>query len=189
MDDFEPKTGSTLAPSAGEWAPVTEWEFMRYFLGIDGGGTKTAALIVDESGVELGSGEGGPGNIANNEDRTLRKSLHAAVGAAREDAGLPESTRFASVCAAVAGYSAPQRLEAFEALLKTEILADHYSVVPDYIAAYWGATHGEPGVVVIAGTGAVAYGRNAEGQDRDSVLASFVSKVVAILEQVTKRGG
>jgi len=139
---------------------------MRYYLGIDGGGTKTAALIADEAGTELGSGEGGPGNIANNEDRVLRKSLRAAVMAALADAGLPDTTRFEAVCAAVAGYSAPQRLEAFNALLRAEIAADRYSVVPDYVAAYWGATHGEPGVVVIAGTGAVAYGRNAEGQER-----------------------
>jgi N-acetylglucosamine kinase-like BadF-type ATPase len=139
---------------------------MRYFLGIDGGGTKTAAMIADQDGVELGSGEGGPGNIANNEDRVLRKSLCSSVKAALENAGLPDATRFESVCAGVAGYSAPQRLEAFEALLRAEIDAGCYSVVPDYKVAYWGATHGEPGVVVIAGTGAVAYGRNAEGRDR-----------------------
>jgi len=35
---------------------------MRYFLGVDGGGTKTHALIADESGKALGFGAGGPGN-------------------------------------------------------------------------------------------------------------------------------
>ncbi|HLJ56159.1 MAG TPA: BadF/BadG/BcrA/BcrD ATPase family protein [Chthonomonadaceae bacterium] len=139
---------------------------MGILLGIDGGGTKTAALLADESGAELGAGSGGPGNIANNDDAALRRSLRGAIGAALQAAGLPESTRFAAACAAVAGYSAPQRLEAFQALMPEVAEADAYRVEPDYTAAYWGATHGEPGVVVIAGTGAVAYGRNAEGQER-----------------------
>ena len=139
---------------------------MRTYLGIDGGGTKTAALVVDENGAELGLGLGGPGNIAGNEDGVLRQSLRAAVQSALRAADLPEQTQFAAVCAGVAGYSAPQRLEAFEALLRAEVPADSYRVDPDYAVAYWGATRGEPGVVVIAGTGAVAYGRNAEGQDR-----------------------
>lgn len=139
---------------------------MRTYLGIDGGGTKTAALIVDANGVERGFGVGGPGNIANNDDGTLRRSLRTAVRLAREAANLPEETQFATIAAGVAGYSAPQRLEAFSALLRAELGAADYRIYPDYVAAYWGATHGQPGVVVIAGTGAVAYGRNAEGQER-----------------------
>src|SRR5258708_7972585 len=139
---------------------------MRIYLGLDGGGTKTAALVVDENGVELGAGVGGPGNIANNEDGPLRRSVRTALRQALEAANLPEATEFAAVSAAVAGYSAPQRLEAFDALLRALLRASDYHIYPDYVAAYWGATHGEPGIVVIAGTGAVAYGRNAEGQDR-----------------------
>ena len=139
---------------------------MQIFLGIDGGGTKTAALVVDEKGTELGLGVGGPGNIANNEDATLSRSLRTAVGAALRSADLPDTTRFAAVCAGVAGYSAPQRREAFDAVLHTEVDAEAHRVEPDYVVAYWGATHGEPGVVVIAGTGAVAYGRNGDGEER-----------------------
>jgi N-acetylglucosamine kinase len=139
---------------------------MGTYLGVDGGGTKTAATVLDAAGAALGNGTGGPGNIATNEDGVLRKSLRTAVRAALANAALPESTRFAGVCAGVAGYSAPQRLEAFDALLRAETDAESYRVEPDYVVAYWGATHGEAGVVVIAGTGAVAYGRNAEGQDR-----------------------
>ena len=143
-----------------------EWNVMRIFLGLDGGGTKTAALVVDESGIALGSGTGGPGNIANNEDGALRRSLRAAVSGALKSADLPESVKFAGVCAGVAGYSAPQRLAAFRNLLQGEVAGDAYRVDPDYVIAFWGATHGAPGIVVIAGTGAVAYGRNADGLER-----------------------
>ena len=139
---------------------------MRYFLGIDGGGTKTAALVTDGNGAALGLGVGGPGNIANNDERTLQASLRAAVGSALDVAGLPDQTRFSAVCAGIAGYSAVQKLEAFRALLEATVMAERYRVEPDYSVAYWGASGGEPGVVVIAGTGAVTYGRNADGQDR-----------------------
>jgi N-acetylglucosamine kinase-like BadF-type ATPase len=139
---------------------------MRNYLGIDGGGTKTAAMILDENLSERGAGVGGPGNIANNEDAALLKSLRSAVRSALHAADLPETTHFSSICAGVAGYSAPQRLAAFDALLNAELQTDRCKIYPDYVIAYWGATHGEPGIVVIAGTGAVAYGRNAEGQER-----------------------
>ena len=52
----------------------------------------------------------------------------------------------------------------FADLLQISIGADAHDVEPDFSVAYWGAAHGEPGIVVIAGTGAVAYGRNAQGQ-------------------------
>ena len=80
--------------------------------------------------------------------------------------GSPQPARFSAVCAGVAGFSAPQRVEAFDALLRAEVEAERYRIEPDYLAAYWGATHGAPGVVVIAGTGAVTYARNEEGQER-----------------------
>ena len=139
---------------------------MRYYLGIDGGGTKTAALILDENGIEVGRGAGGPGNIANNGDTALRASLRTAVNTAVHAAGLPESTRFGAVCAGVAGYSARQRLEAFDTLLRTEISAGSYRTDPDYVVAHWGASHGQPGIIVVAGTGAVTYGRNAQNEER-----------------------
>ncbi len=139
---------------------------MRLFLGIDGGGTKTAALILNDNGDELGSGMGGPGNIANNDDITLRLTLGNAVRSALDAADLPHSTRFEAVCAGVAGFSASQRLADYQNLIRQEVDARRHQVEPDYAIAYWGATHGRPGVVVVAGTGAVAYGRNMDGQDR-----------------------
>src|SRR5579883_624835 len=95
----------------------------RYYLGLDGGGTKTAAAILDADGRELGRGAGGPGNVASNDDATLRASLRDATSEARGRAGLPAEASFAAVCAGVAGYSVPARREAFAALLRAEIAA------------------------------------------------------------------
>jgi N-acetylglucosamine kinase-like BadF-type ATPase len=137
---------------------------MNFYLGIDGGGTKTAALILDGDGQERGRGAGGPANIATHDAATVACSLREAVGAAREDAGLSAETEFAAACAGVAGYSVEEKRAVFADLLRAEACAAAYLLVPDYEIAYWGATHGAPGIVVIAGTGAVSYGRNAQGE-------------------------
>ena len=138
---------------------------MPYYVGIDSGGTKTVALITDGEGNELGSGQGGSGNIATNLDETLTVSVRTAFVAACEAAGLSPTTSFSAVCAGAAGYSYEHRRDPYLAILRSEIHADNYTLVPDYLAAYWGATEGTPGIVVIAGTGAVGYGRNAEGKE------------------------
>lgn len=138
---------------------------MEIYLGLDGGGTKTAACLIDGSGAELGRGSGGPGNIATNENAALASSIKQAVTQACQAAGLETETPvFAAVCAGVAGYSVEDRRAAFSELLPTLISAQRYRIEPDYFIAYWGASHGEPGIVVIAGTGAVSFGRNAEGE-------------------------
>ena len=137
---------------------------MAYFLGIDGGGSKTAATVQDAEGRVLGSGVGGSGNLANTNDLTLRRSVRDSVQEALLAANLPAETKFESICAGMAGHSAKERREAFEGFLKANFPAQRYLVTPDYITAYWGATEGAPGIIVIAGTGAVSYGRNFEGK-------------------------
>ena len=136
---------------------------MGYYLGIDGGGTKTLAVIRDADGHECGRGTGGAGNIAFNDAAVVARSVRTAVADACQSAGLP-ATHFAAVCAGMAGYSVESRRAAFAETLRSEVLSDRYRLEPDYVIAYWGASEGEPGVVIIAGTGAVAYGRNAKGE-------------------------
>ncbi len=137
---------------------------VRFVLGIDGGGTKTAAVILDLERRERGRGQGGPCNIATCDDDTLRASISTATAEALQAADLPADTIFTAVCAGVAGYTAKGRRADFQRLLTDTIPAEAHRVEPDFVIAYWGATEGEPGVIAIAGTGAVVYGRNAAGQ-------------------------
>lgn len=130
------------------------------FLGIDGGGSKTAVTILASDQRIIGSGIGGPGNIAVNSDEVLSASIRNAIVAT----GMAGATRYRSVCAGMAGYTAELRRAEFERLLRSQISAERYRIEPDYVIAYWGATHGEPGVVAVAGTGAVAFGRNSLGE-------------------------
>ena len=137
---------------------------MEYYLGIDGGGSKTASIIQDGEGRTLGSGIGGSGNLANTNDLTLRRSVRDSVQEALLSAQLPTETRFEAVCAGMAGHSAQDRREAFTGFLTATFPANRHTVLPDYETAYWGATEGAPGIIVIAGTGAVSYGRNSDGK-------------------------
>lgn len=146
-------------------------EVSRLFLGIDGGGSKTTAVLMDGAGVEVGRGSGGPGNIATMRSSALRASLEDAIGAARLAAGVEAEARYAGVCAGMAGYSAEARRPEFIGLLQALTATEGCALEPDYVVAFWGATHGDPGIVVIAGTGAVVYGRNEEGKtDREDGL-------------------
>lgn len=135
-----------------------------FYIGVDGGGSKTTVVIMDAKGIEQGRGTGGPGNIANLSIDALRHSLLEAYQSACKTAGMPTEFHFTGICAGMAGFSAAAKRSAFLSLLKSEINAGAHSLEPDFVIAYWGATHGEPGIIVIAGTGAVAYGRNAQGQ-------------------------
>lgn len=137
---------------------------MRYYLGLDGGGTKTAAAILDETKTPLGRGDGGLCNIATCNDAILAASVRAATEEALRVSGLPSETRFAGVCAGVAGYTAKGRRADVACLLADSVPAERYRIEPDFVIAWWGATEGEPGIIVCAGTGAVVYGRNAKGE-------------------------
>lgn len=137
---------------------------MKLFLGLDGGGSKTAAVLLDEEANIVGNGVGGPGNIATQSEQTLESSVRTAYDAACLNAGVDANEiELSGVCAGVAGYSVePKRLQ-YEELLKAVFPESHLQVEPDYLIAHWGATHGSHGIVVIAGTGAVTFGKNELG--------------------------
>jgi N-acetylglucosamine kinase-like BadF-type ATPase len=131
----------------------------RWFLGVDGGQSSTAALIGDESGRVLGVGHAGPCNHVSTAEShaRFRDAIGGAVRSATEAAGLTE-VRFAAACLGLSGGPADK-----EALVRELVAAEHYRITNDAVIALLGATAGEPGVIAIAGTGSIAYGRNAEG--------------------------
>ncbi len=60
----------------------------KYILGIDGGGTKTRAAILDEGGHLLGTGIGGPSNYDDIGAKVAQKNIGATVEAAWKSAGI-----------------------------------------------------------------------------------------------------
>lgn len=131
-------------------------------LGIDGGGTRTRAIITDGKGEVLGEGVAGPSN-------PLRVGITGAVSAVREAtdkacaAAAIQRSDIASAVIGLAGVKAAGvRSRMREALGVLGVAS--LEVVTDAEIALFGATGGKPGVVVIAGTGSVCYGMNAKNQ-------------------------
>ena len=130
----------------------------QYFLGVDGGQTSTTAVIGDQGGRVLGMGQGGPSNhvSAANFIDAITASLRAAYSQAGLDA---TAARFASACLGFSGGPADK-----QAILDQMLASDRILVTDDAAIALSGALAGEPGIVVIAGTGSIAFGRNAQSR-------------------------
>ncbi len=135
---------------------------VRLALGLDGGGTQTRAQIVTPDGAVCGEGNGGACNIAFLPPEDALASAWAASQAALAQANAEPSDVLA-VCAGVAGWSFPARRALFLAGLQERFPRAIVQVVPDYAIALSGALDNAPGILVIAGTGSVAYGEDGTG--------------------------
>jgi N-acetylglucosamine kinase-like BadF-type ATPase len=130
---------------------------MRFFLGLDGGQSSTTAVIGDETGRIIGRGHGGPCNHAAAEEgrERLRRAVSESVRAARLAAGINTEVRFAAACCGMSGGPEDKR-----ALLEAMLPVDRLEVTTDAAIALRGATLSGRGIIVIAGTGSMAFGRN-----------------------------
>jgi len=120
------------------------------------------ALIGDASGRVLGAGRGGPSNhVAASEGRAkFTSAIQSCLTAACANAGLDARIiRFTSACLGFSGGPADK-----EAILQEILRSDRTLVTHDALIALSGATAGEPGLITIAGTGSIAFGRNASGK-------------------------
>jgi N-acetylglucosamine kinase-like BadF-type ATPase len=129
---------------------------VKLFLGVDGGQSGTTALVGDESGRVIGIGRGGPCNHVGKAEG--RAKFLSAVGGCLRESGF-EGAHFEAVCMGFSGGA-----EDKDAYVRELVHAEHYSITHDAAIALTGATAGEPGVIVIAGTGSIAFGRNASGK-------------------------
>jgi N-acetylglucosamine kinase-like BadF-type ATPase len=135
---------------------------MKLFLGVDGGQSGTTAVIGDETGRILGTGQAGPCNhAAAGEGRAkLERAIAGSVGAACAQAGLDvAAVRFEAACFGMSG-GADDKREILAATLRVERLV----VTDDAVIALAGATSTGQGIITIAGTGSIAFGRNPAGR-------------------------
>ena len=134
---------------------------MAYFLGIDGGGSKTTCVVGDEVAV-LARVTTGPSNINRVGETRARESLHQAIRQACEAAGI-DPRQVQRACVGVAGVGSKEFASAVRKMV-AEIMPVEIEVVGDMQIALEAAFGGGPGVIVIAGTGSIAYGRDAQGK-------------------------
>lgn len=134
---------------------------MAIFLGIDGGGTKTTCVVGDEIRT-LGRGQGGPSNPVRVGEEKARESLHHAVREACASAQVSVS-EVKRTCLGLAGGGREETSSAARKILG-ELLSGEIVVVGDMITTLEAAFGQGHGVIVIAGTGSIAYGRSAVGR-------------------------
>jgi N-acetylglucosamine kinase-like BadF-type ATPase len=133
-----------------------------FFLGVDGGQSSTVALIGDETGRVLGGGRGGPCNHVSAAEARAKfvRVIGDCVGAACAAAGLDAaSVQYEAACLGFSGGPADK-----EPILREMLRARALIVTTDAPIALSGATGGEPGIITIAGTGSIAFGRNRAGK-------------------------
>lgn len=135
-------------------------DYDEYYLGIDGGQSHTTALVADASGCILGRGIAGPSNHTREPGgrERLERAVSDAVSDALREAGLMERGSisdfyFHSAHLAMTG-EPEDKVEVVEQLLS----AAHLAVGHDAPGALSGALAGQTGIIVLAGTGSVAYG-------------------------------
>lgn len=137
---------------------------MPYFLGIDGGGTKTRFLLADETKVLAKAMTGGSNIVRLGEDQA-REALQSGVRQVCA-AGQLAPEQICAVCIGVAGAARPEVAAKIRGILAEANLKDDSAkveVVGDSVIALDAAFGDGPGVIAISGTGSIAYGRDAAG--------------------------
>jgi N-acetylglucosamine kinase-like BadF-type ATPase len=146
---------------------------MSYFLGIDGGGTRTIAWLADETGTVLGRATAGPSNpLKVGFASAQHELLRAARAAVRTRRGTPWRGPTArhgkvlldAICVGLAGVDRAQVHAPLLAWLRKAIPARRHLLTVDAAIALRAALGREPGIVVIAGTGSIAYGQDERGR-------------------------
>jgi glucosamine kinase len=142
-------------------APIAERGKLKvmYVLGIDAGGTKTICYLADGEGRVVGEGRGGGANLQAHGELEVEKVLHAVVEVACGDrAILP-----AAVCLGIAGVDRPEDDRVVRGIMRRLGFRAHTLVVNDALVALVAGVGNQHGVVIVAGTGSIAYGVNRDG--------------------------
>lgn len=135
---------------------------MRLVIGLDGGGTGSRAVVADDAGSVLGGGSGPSGLVDPRSPETsvagVRETVESALRAAGAEAPV------AVLWAALAGVGREETRERVEKAVSELELADRTRVGTDVEAAFRDAFGDGPGILLLSGTGSVAWGRGASGE-------------------------
>ena len=132
------------------------------FIGVDGGGTRSRALVGDGEGRELGAADGGPGLINPAAPRVAAVAVATVARAAARRARVKLPAR--ALWAGLAGAGNERARAAVEQELRGARLARRVAVGSDVGAAHADAFGDEPGVLLVAGTGSVVRAVDPRGE-------------------------
>jgi N-acetylglucosamine kinase-like BadF-type ATPase len=131
-----------------------------YVLGIDAGGTKTVCLLADAEGRVLAEARGSGANLQAAGELEVEKVLHHVM----DDVLADRSERPSAICLGIAGVDRPQDAESVRGIMRRIGFKTPTLVVNDALIALVAGAGDEPGVVLVAGTGSIAYGKDVAGR-------------------------
>src|SRR5690606_687271 len=132
------------------------------YVGIEGGGTRSTAIVLGDDGEQLARVEGAPGLVPANDPVSAGRTLVSVAREALATAGLRPPAD-ALVCA-LAGAGRAAAREPLAMALRGAGVARHIAIVTDAEGAMHDAFGDGPGILLISGTGSVAWGRAADGR-------------------------
>jgi N-acetylglucosamine kinase-like BadF-type ATPase len=134
---------------------------MKYYLGIDIGATKTAALIADENGNQIGTGQGGSGNHEtvgfDGMEQAMREALNGAISKANI-----QVDQIAGAGFGIAGYDWSAEEPYMQKTISNLGLNAPFKMVNDVVLGLLGGASEGWGVAVVSGTGC-----NCRGWDKE----------------------
>ncbi|MBI3980185.1 MAG: BadF/BadG/BcrA/BcrD type ATPase [Chloroflexi bacterium] len=134
-----------------------------FVLGLDGGGSQTTALVADAAGRLLGRGTAGPANYRAVGLAAAVAAIAAATREALAAAGISGQS-LAVACLGLAGAARPEDRQRLHAAVEPLVSARRLLLTTDADVALAAGSPTTTGVVVIAGTGSIAFGRDAAGR-------------------------
>jgi len=133
---------------------------MRYVLGIDAGGTKTRALLADETGQVIGAALGGGANLKTHGELEVEKVLHHVAEVAESRGG----SRPDAVALGIAGADRPHDQAVLLGVLRRIGFKNRVVITNDARIAFVAGSDNRVGLALVCGTGSIAWGCNARGE-------------------------
>ncbi|MXZ21874.1 MAG: hypothetical protein F4Y84_14940 [Caldilineaceae bacterium SB0665_bin_25] len=148
--------------------PFSSYNFpVAYFLGIDGGATKTHIVLSNGTGRPVVEGQSGPSNYHIVGVEQAAANLSAAISQAFADSAVvPDAVKAA--CAGMAGFDGASDRKNVQKILTSALEASgmhcSWRSLNDSVVAWAGAFHGDPGALIASGSGAVAFAVGENGR-------------------------
>ncbi|MBN3878387.1 MULTISPECIES: N-acetylglucosamine kinase [unclassified Nostoc] len=150
---------------------------MSYVLGIDGGGSKTVCVLMDDLYQVLGHGEAGPSNYQSIGIEATLQSIQSAIHNAVEAAIITNTVNIDAICLGLAGVGRAADIEVVKRLVQElqnkKCMPINWVLQPgniiicnDALIALVGGIGQPVGIVVAAGTGSIVFGQNHQGDTK-----------------------
>lgn len=133
---------------------------MKYILGVDGGGTKTVALLGDSNGNVIARGSSGPSNYQVIGFETACLSLESAIAKARYD----HPGEISAVCFGLAGAGRKEDIDLFRNWAISKFPQTKVKIASDGEVLLMSSAPAGPALALVCGTGSIVFGRTTTGE-------------------------